>query len=1481
MKKISLFILFFVSLIFAKAQNIGIGESNFTPDGSSILEIKSTSKGLLIPRMTKDQRDAIVNPAFGLVIFQIDNNPGIYFNSGTSFVPTWDKIVIEEEITDMHQAVTITGQDYLVLTGQQITAQLINLGAHVTGVLPLTKGGTGATTAADARTNLGLGNSAVLNVGTTAGTVAAGDHAHANYASSSHTHATHTRGTGLTGSNYDGSSATTWAVDFAGSGTATTVSRSDHNHTGTYDNYANWKLQGSGLNESNVTSGTTINITGSGATTVTKSGNTVTISSTDNNSTYTASNGITLNVANFELTGQALALHNLATNGLIVRTGSGTVNGRTITWSGNGGSITNGDGVAGNPTISLNIGTGATQVAAGNHTHDAADVITGEFNRARVRRMTSADTRGTNPDPQTYEPAIQADFKQNTTDGLADGGTYHGVVSFRPYGSTTDFSGGQMHQMGFTDNGNLWMRKSTGIASWGSWQKLLTSTDIGTISGTQNYISKFTSSNSLGNSLLFDNGTSIGIGTATPGATNKLDVSYTTGSSGGKGINVNVTGNAVWSSPDVAIWGGVANSNASIARGLWGQATSASASTGRNWGVTGYADNGGTNVGVKGYVTSTSGQNAGILGVLIGFESFDESTTMTGNWAGFFSGPVKTTGQFTSSLATGTSPFNVTSTTVNTNLNADLLDGNHASAFQTALTNPVTGTGSNGHVSYWNGATTQTYDSDGNFFWDATNNRLGLGTSGPSQKLHITGGNILNEGILYQNTSLGQGSGAHGISWYNPSFYTWFDYMAPAGATNSPSGTAAPSDASANVTTWARRFNIENVNGYGWLFESGANASGSAPTVKFAISSNTGTFHSTGNANIDGTVNAGSYAVLGTGINGGYYQDATNGAYRSIVAASTTNGYYFQTNTGAATTMYVGLGGLYNGNVGIGTNTPSTKLEVNGQVKITGGSPGFGKVLTSDASGLATWQPLGGVATSGTITSGNWYRIASNAGNRANAEFTLRDYISGGGHSTLTFRVGTSYNDASGVSFTLLNHSRYGSVTFTKVRVLQATTYDPQYLEVYCVRDGSVDFSIYDNLQSAGWVPIAWTLGSIPGGYTAREFDVDNLFVIGDYDDRFTINRGGNVGIGTTSLTNTLRIHGATGLRISDPANVYSSNIVFGNPGNNWNSGIRVYDNGDAELRIWHMNALGQIVIATGYNGDQSTVMPTDGLFIDQNKVGIGYPSPASATGKLLVNGNVGIGTTTPGESLDVSGNIKSSGIVYWGDGLVRTENRANAGLQGNAGAKSGFFETSAPSPATSWPTGATSWWHMMDVRHSNNTNNYAMQFSGSFFDQKLYFRKTNNNASQPWSQIPVAVTGSISCYTSTVIYSDNNIDIQWDGSNYQPQFRQKMGSSYWWDVTWNIQDGNGTQYRDGDDIYATNTTWYYFSDSGTLNTSLNIGSGSGSSYGSDGSYWLGYESDTGTAYSAYKIEIFRRGGGNNIFHNSYSLSFLNKKCVF
>jgi hypothetical protein len=73
---------------------------------------------------------------------------------------------------------------------------------------------------------------------------------------------------------------------------------------------------------------------------------------------------------------------------------------------------------------------------------------------------------------------------------------------------------------------------------------------------------------------------------------------------------------------------------------------------------------------------------------------------------------------------------------------------------------------------------------------------------------------------------------------------------------------------------------------------------------------------------------------------------------------STTNGVILNTGGGANGLI------VQKGNVGIGTTTPGTKLEVAGQIKITGGSPSAGKVLTSDANGLASWEnSLGGPTT--------------------------------------------------------------------------------------------------------------------------------------------------------------------------------------------------------------------------------------------------------------------------------------------------------------------------------------------------------------------------------------------------------------------------------------------------------------------------------------------------------------------------------------
>ena len=80
----------FITLFFFQLNaQIGIGTTN--PDASSILDINSTTKGVLMPRLTNTQRNAIATPANGLVIFNTDNNQ-LEYNKGTSGSPIWTPI---------------------------------------------------------------------------------------------------------------------------------------------------------------------------------------------------------------------------------------------------------------------------------------------------------------------------------------------------------------------------------------------------------------------------------------------------------------------------------------------------------------------------------------------------------------------------------------------------------------------------------------------------------------------------------------------------------------------------------------------------------------------------------------------------------------------------------------------------------------------------------------------------------------------------------------------------------------------------------------------------------------------------------------------------------------------------------------------------------------------------------------------------------------------------------------------------------------------------------------------------------------------------------------------------------------------------------------------------------------------------------------------------------------------------------------------
>ena len=85
MKRLLLLCLFTSCFVYAHAQGVGIGTT--TPDTSAALDVTSSSKGMLIPRMTQQQRTNIgTTPPVGLMVYQTDAPEGFYYYSGTGWV---------------------------------------------------------------------------------------------------------------------------------------------------------------------------------------------------------------------------------------------------------------------------------------------------------------------------------------------------------------------------------------------------------------------------------------------------------------------------------------------------------------------------------------------------------------------------------------------------------------------------------------------------------------------------------------------------------------------------------------------------------------------------------------------------------------------------------------------------------------------------------------------------------------------------------------------------------------------------------------------------------------------------------------------------------------------------------------------------------------------------------------------------------------------------------------------------------------------------------------------------------------------------------------------------------------------------------------------------------------------------------------------------------------------------------------------------
>ena len=199
--------------------------------------------------------------------------------------------------------------------------------------------------------------------------------------------------------------------------------------------------------------------------------------------------------------------------------------------------------------------------------------------------------------------------------------------------------------------------------------------------------------------------------------------------------------------------------------------------------------------------------------------------------------------------------------------------------------------------------------------------------------------------------------------------------------------------------------------------------------------------------------------------------------------------------------------------------------------------------------------------------------------------------------------------------------------------------------------------------------------------------------------------------------------------------------------GSGGNDNLIVFKKDTIGMRIYQ-RAFGSATAYSSYADVWTSVNDGAGSGLDADLLdgqhGSYYTTAGNLTGTIpsavLGNSSLYVGTTAialnrasltqtlTGVSID--GN---AGSVSWANITgVRTLTRDDAGTSGSL-TTSGFFETSTP---TNYYSGASSWQHLIEARHTNDSNNYAMQIAGSFFDQEFYVRKTNNSGVTAWSKL-------------------------------------------------------------------------------------------------------------------------------------------------
>ena len=347
----------------------------------------------------------------------------------------------------------------------------------------------------------------------------------------------------------------------------------------------------------------------------------------------------------------------------------------------------------------------------------------------------------------------------------------------------------------------------------------------------------------------------------------------------------------------------------------------------------------------------------------------------------------------------------------------------------------------------------------------------------------------------------------------------------------------------------------------------------------------------------------------------------------------------FEVTSGYGQTKFIIKQVSGSSNVGIGTTSPSEKLDVNGNISVSG------NINLTD--GAIIGVNGGETFTVGKITGGGTANLTLGTNTTVTGNFTINNGVGlqfGSGANKLIANTGSTFQfDKTGggvanYEFT----SNVGSVTFLNTGNVGIGTNSPSQ-KLHVSGNARVTGAYYDSNNSPGTsnqvlvstvTGTDWIDGSaIPGvpdgsgtaNYTARWIDTDTLGIGVLYDN------GTNVGIGTTSPSRALEINttGSTDYQFRIGTSAYYYDI-----GRNTSNGF------------------------LNFYGNQS------------NASGFVFETVNGERMRIDNDGNVGIGTTSPGEKLTINGTdqyVATQQASYpWGGSVtlgLRMGTDATAGL--------------------------------------------------------------------------------------------------------------------------------------------------------------------------------------------------------------------------